>query len=458
MPDSQESGLSYSGYLTMKSIYSKHNIFQKLQDSDEYYILNPLSGEADFLDSASASEFLKGNFSDPDMWLNKGYLLLSEEDEKTRYKDKYFKFIQDRDNSEIQIFWVPTYACNFKCSYCYQEDYAPEPGHNILEVQKAFLKYVKTEFAGRKKYITVFGGEPLLPGESQKKIIEDLIDEANKQSLSLAFVTNGYSLEEYIPILKKASLREIQVTLDGIGATHDNRRPLKIGGSSYQQIIDGIDMAINNKLTVNLRIVLDRDNINELPKIAKLSREKGWLDSPYFKTQLGRNYELHTCQIDSSRLYDRVSLYKDLYDMIQADPSLLDFHKPAFSLSKFLWEQGELPQALFDSCPACKTEWAFDYTGNIYSCTATVGKSGEELGTFYPEISKKEDIIEQWEERDVTSIPECRECSLQLACGGGCASIAKNQSGKILSPDCRPVDKLMSMGLDLYFNQIENSK
>lgn len=441
----------------MKQIYSKHNIFHKLEDSESYYIINALHEQADFLDEELAQEYLSGNFSDPEMWIEKGYLLSSEDSENSPYKEKYFDFIDERDDSEVQIFWVPTYSCNFKCSYCYQEEYAPAPSHNTLEVQQSFFNYVKSEFAGRKKYITVFGGEPLLPSESQKNLIEHLIEEANKQSLSLAFVTNGYSLTEYIPILKKGIIREVQVTLDGIGQTHDTRRPLKGGGSSYQQVIDGIDSAIKNELTVNLRVVLDRDNIKELTQLTQLAREKGWIDSPYFKTQLGRNYELHTCQNDQNRLYDRVSLYKDLYEMIKVDPTILDFHKPAFSLSKFLSEQGELPQALYDSCPGCKTEWAFDYTGNIYSCTATVGKAGEELGTFFPKVTKKDKIIEQWEERDVTTIPECQSCSLQLACGGGCASIAKNKSGKILSPDCRPVDKLMSLGLSLYLDQSDQN-
>ena len=72
--------------------------------------------------------------------------------------------------------------------------------------------------------------------------------------------------------------------------------------------------------------------------------------------------------------------------LIRQHPAILQFHKPAYSVSKFLFENGELPDPLFDSCPGCKTEWAFDYTGRIYSCTATVGKPGEELGTFYPEV------------------------------------------------------------------------
>ena len=83
-------------------------------------------------------------------------------------------------------------------------------------------------------------------------------------------------------------------------------------------------------------------------------------------------------------------LYEKLYELIGKAPHIVEFYKPAYSISKFLAENGELPDPLFDSCPACKTEWAFDYTGHIYPCTATVGKADESLGTFYPEVSSDE--------------------------------------------------------------------
>jgi uncharacterized protein len=139
--------------------------------------------------------------------------------------------------------------------------------------------------------------------------------------------------------------------------------------------------------------------------------------------------------------------------LLKGHPEVLEFHKPAFSISKFLFENGELPSPLYDSCPGTKTEWAFDYAGSIYSCTATVGKQGEALGSFFPDISKKEALIEQWEERDVTSIPACSECNLRLACGGGCASVALNATGKILAPDCRPVRELLELGIATYFKK-----
>ena len=132
-------------------------------------------------------------------------------------------------------------------------------------------------------------------------------------------------------------------------------------------------------------------------------------------------------------------------------PGIAEFHKPAFSVSRFLSENGELPSPLFDSCTGCKTEWAFDYTGRIYSCTATVGKKEEALGTFFPEVTLQHDKVSEWEQRDVVSIPECRDCSLQLACGGGCASVAKNKTGRLNAPDCRPVKELLSLGMEYYF-------
>ena len=143
-----------------------------------------------------------------------------------------------------------------------------------------------------------------------------------------------------------------------------------------------------------------------------------------------------------------------MYAYIKAHPQVLEFHKPAFSAARFLFDEGELPVPLFDACPGTKTEWAFDYTGRIYSCTATVGKEDELLGTFYPKVYLNEEAIEQWEGRDVLSIPECKTCNMQLLCGGGCGALAKNSSGTVYAPDCRPISELMGLGIGLY-NEID---
>jgi uncharacterized protein len=310
---------------------------------------------------------------------------------------------------------------------------------------------VKKEFALHRKYITIFGGEPFLNSARQKDLMAYIIDKSNEADLSLCFVTNGYYLEEYIPVIKKGKIREVQVTLDGTEQMHNNRRFLKGGGGTFVKIVKGIDACLKENINVNLRMVVDKENIDNLSGLAQFAIDKGWTKSRNIKTQIGRNYELHHCQSSPDKLFDRVSLYESIFKITKDQPHILEFYKPAYSVSKFLAENEELPEPLFDSCPACKTEWAFDYTGKIYSCTATVGKDEESLGTFYPDITRKKDIIEQWESRDVTSIPECKECSVQLACGGGCGSVARNRTGSICSSDCRPVKELMEIGFKAYF-------
>jgi len=439
--------------------YSKYNIFSKIRDSENYFIVNLLSGNADILDATDAEKIeaiRKGeNIPDKDLLAeltDKGYIN-DETEEKKEYYRRYHDFIDSREKDEIQVFFVTNYSCNFACPYCYQDRYL-NPGKELnKEVVDAFFNYIQKNFSSRKKYVTLFGGEPLLKSPKQREIIKYFSEKATDEGLELCYVTNGYYLEEYIPVLLKGKIREIQVTLDGTEPVHNSRRFLKGGGGTFDRIARGIDTCLNQKINVNLRIVIDKDNIDNLPDLARFAIDKGWTNSSFFKTQIGRNYELHHCQPGHNRLFSRISLYESVFELIKQYPHIQEFFKPAYSVSKFLSENGELPEPLFDSCPACKTEWALDYTGHIYSCTATVGKTNESLGTFYPEVTGKETIIEQWESRDVTNIPECKECSVQLACGGGCGSVAKNRTGSVCSADCRPVKELLELGFAAYFDK-----
>jgi len=429
---------------------SRFNIFSKLKDSDNYFIINLLSGNADFLSPKQAKEIIENKISNPDEFYEKGYLSEEKVDNKL-FKIRYLDFLKQQEQDEIQLFFVPRYSCNFTCSYCYQTPYQQPHSPLKKEVVDAFYSFIDSEFEDRRKYITIFGGEPLINNNEAKKEIEWILDGASQRNLDVAVVTNGYYLTQYIDILKKAPIREIQVTLDGTEDIHNKRRTLANNTPTFQQIVDGIDAALKNNFPINLRVVVDKENIGNLSDLAKFAIQKGWTKNPIFKTQMGRNYELHTCQPNNEILLSRLELYEKLYEIIKKSPHFLEFHKPAFSIARFIFENEELPEPLFDACPGTKTEWAFDYTGTIYPCTATVGKKDEEIGTFFPQISLNETKIEEWQDRDITTIKDCQTCPVQLACGGGCASVAKNKTGNMNNPDCRPIKELLEMGLAFYF-------
>ncbi|MDD3078880.1 MAG: radical SAM protein [Paludibacter sp.] len=430
---------------------SKHNIIVPIKDSEEFLIVNPLQKTADII-SENEKNMLKNNLDPTGEFTAQGYLT-DEAKEKRAFKMAYLDFTEKREADETQLFFVPNYSCNFACSYCYQEGYEPVKQTLNKDIIDAFFDYIKVEFAGKRKYVTVFGGEPLLPGENQRKLIAYFLQKANEFRLDVAFVTNGYTLAEYVELLKTASIREVQVTLDGTQEIHDSRRYMKGKLPTFDKIVTGVDACLEAGININLRMVVDKENIDNLADLSRFAIDRGWTKSSLFKTQIGRNYELHFCNSTPDRLFDRATLYGHIYELMKKHPYIAEFYKPAYSIAKYISENGALPTPLFDSCPACKTEWAFDYTGTIYSCTATVGKKGEELGTFYPKVTKNENIIEEWQSRDITTIEKCKTCDVALACGGGCASVAKNKNGHVNTPDCRPIKELLSLGAAYYLNR-----
>ncbi|MEZ5072200.1 MAG: radical SAM protein [Bacteroidales bacterium] len=427
--------------------YSKHNLFSRIAGSDEYFLINPLSRQADILDAEEANAYREGRArSDPE-YARKGYVVDPEEEDR-RYRQAYLDFLDERDKEEVQLFFAPWYACNFNCSYCFQDEYDPGRGKLDRDVVDAFYAYVDREFAGRRVYLTLFGGEPLLGSQVHRESIRTLLDGARARNLDVALVTNGYHLADSLDLFEGVRVREVQVTLDGTREVHDKRRMRKDGSGSFDRIVEGVDAALSRGIPVNLRAVVDRDNLWDLPALAQFAEDRGWNRHPLFKTALGRNYELHHCQTNRGRLFSRIELYAELYALVKEHPGILDFHKPAFSIARYLFEQGEMPGPLFDSCSGTKTEWAFDFQGNIYACTATVGNAGDALGTFYPRVERNEDAIEAWEDRDVMAIGQCRDCSLQLACGGGCAAVARTNQGSSLRPTAGPSWSCWSWGSD----------
>jgi uncharacterized protein len=428
---------------------SRHNILTRVRDADAWLLVNLLSGQADVLSKDDGERLERGELVHEEDLVAKGYLVDPAEEDK-RHRRAYLDFLASRETDEVQLFYVPTYACNFGCSYCFQDEYAPPPAKEQDAVIDAFFAHVERAFAGRRKYVTLFGGEPLLPSPGARHVVDRLVDGTASRGLDLAVVTNGFHLAEYVPVLRRGRIREVQVTLDGTERVHDDRRYLKGGASTFQPIVAGIDACLEAGLPVNLRTVLDKDNVESFVELARFAIAKGWTKHPLFKTQIGRNYELHHCQSERQKLYTRLSMYEDLYRLAKAHPELLELHKPAFSVARFLFERGALPSPLFDSCPACKTEWAFDYTGRVYPCTANVGKEGEAIGTFWPTVAIDADAVEPWEDRDVLAIDACKGCSVALACGGGCGAVAKNQAGTVAAPDCRPIAPLLGLGAGLY--------
>ncbi len=448
-------------------IPAKNNIIVKIQNlnTSEYAILNPISGSFDLMDQSEYNllqKMMEGEVPDKDFSsyiLERGYAFKNQEDQNTAINKAYREFKDEVAESQVQLMLVPTYGCNLACTYCFQHGIEGRPTLITKEIVDTFFDYARKNFSQgtHKPFITLFGGEPLVNSPAQRSIIQYIVDKCADEDYKLSAVTNGYDFIEYIDILKKVKIKEIQFTLDGSKDIHDNRRATANKKGTFDRIVAGIEAAVNNKMPVNLRSVVDTENVKDIVNLAEFLDKKGWLDLPpeFFKTQIGRNYELFDCYAKPQHLMTQVELWGEFASLSKVYPVLAKFHRPDFKGIRHLVDTGEMYMASFDTCPACKTEWVFDLYGNIYGCTASCGREEYLLGTFWPEVNLNAAAINTWQKRDVKSIPKCRDCKYDVICGGGCGVVAANQnSGNILSPDCRPIQELMEIGINHYIDDI----
>ena len=387
-------------------ITAKNNIIVKIENSNppEYAILNPLSGNFDILDENEYNLFLQIekdislNSEFEKSLLDRGYLYIDNEAYQHAYDSAYKEFTDEIDNTQIQLMLIPSYGCNLACTYCYQHGIDENTSLMKHETVDAFFDYARSEFTDKavKPFITLFGGEPLVNSPGQRKILQYIIDQCIAEDYELSIVTNGYDFTEFVDMLKKVKIKEVQFTLDGSKDVHDTRRGTANKKGSFDRVVAGIEKAVENKMPVNLRSVVDAENIQDLISLAEFLDQKGWLELPQalFKTQIGRNYELFECYEKPEHLLSQIELWAQISSLGKTNPILAKFHRPDFYGIRYLVDTGELYMASFDTCPATKTEWVFDLYGDIYSCTATCGRKEFKLWTFWPKVELNKDAIE----------------------------------------------------------------
>jgi uncharacterized protein len=452
---------------------AKNNIIVKLDREIpvEYAILNPVAGNFDLMTEAEYSKYReiesgesKSSETAPgltDYLLNRGYAFETKDAYEASRKAAYDEFKNEVKDAQVQLMLIPTYACNLACTYCFQHGIDGRPQMISKETVDSFFDYARVEFADAKvkPFITLFGGEPLINSKAQREIIEHIVEHCVAEGYEIAAVTNGYDFAEYVDLLSKAKIKEIQFTLDGGETVHDKRRMTANKKGTFDRVIKGMDKAVSLGVPINLRSVIDKENVDDLVVLAQLMDERGWLDLPpqLFKTQIGRNYELFECYEKPQHLFTQVELWAYVAKLAEAHPVLKKFHRPDFMGIRYLVETGEMYLPSFDTCPAAKTEWVFDLYGDIYGCTASCGREEFKLGTYWPEVTKNEEAIQTWKNRDITNIEKCKDCTYDIVCGGGCGVVAANRhDGEILAPDCRPIQELYDIGLNFYNKEIHD--
>src|ERR1051325_517509 len=102
-----------------------------------------------------------------------------------------------------------TNNCNMRCFYCMpEEDYQFTPSSQLMQASE--IDALAKIFVGLGvNKIRLTGGEPLV-----RKDIAQIIQSLSQLPVSLTLTTNGVRLHEFLPQLKEAGIRSLNISLD----------------------------------------------------------------------------------------------------------------------------------------------------------------------------------------------------------------------------------------------------
>ena len=194
-------------------------------------------------------------------------------------------------NRKLQLILMPTEACNFSCSYCYEA-----LTHGKMEPQVASgVKNLLSRRAPNLDSLTLswFGGEPLLAVAVMEDILkhtQSLIAGNPRLRLFSDITTNGYLLSRLLfERLLDLGISQYQITLDGPAKWHDKKRRLANGRGTFRFIWKNL-MAmreVQRDFLVLVRLHVDRDNYRSLPKFIE-EYSRAFVDDARFKLFLRR--------------------------------------------------------------------------------------------------------------------------------------------------------------------------
>lgn len=191
----------------------------------------------------------------------------------------------------VSLTICPTMGCNFDCPYCFEDHFAGKMSAQVQDDVVALAERMLDASKSNDLSVNWFGGEPLLAPdviESLSGRLMALVEERGG-SYDAGIITNGYLLtQEIADMLERCRVTSAQITIDGLGATHDATRHLAGGGPTFERIVGNL-RTLKIPFRVNARHNVHEGNRHEVDAlrefVEKLAEESG-NDISYYATMV----------------------------------------------------------------------------------------------------------------------------------------------------------------------------
>jgi len=339
--------------------------------------------------------------------------------------------IREKQTDSLEFTIELTRSCNMSCQYCYMESRRDENSYlteeHIDAIYAFYSAYAKTN---TNQTIGVTGGEPLLNNRTVDMI--NYIEQKWPES-KIILLTNCVNALKYYDMIPLKALKEVHISLDGTRATHMSRRYYETtySDTTFDDILEGIKRFISDGIKVKLKTVIDKFNYRNFFEFEEFLLREGVANSSLCEHEYAIAHDFsHPLDLRTSS-----NEKADVFDIREFLSNTTIANSPLFLsavvLYRALGRKANVPMEI--KAQRCNSGFLSNYyfscDGNVYFC-GCVGAGKGTVGTYYPNITLNEEMIEKLRSRSIVSNKKCWECMYKYVCLGGCPLSATDKGAE----------------------------
>lgn len=324
-----------------------------------------------------------------------------------------------RVQKPFHMVWLTTDACNLRCLHCSSASARRRPDEltteEVFDLVDAMVELGVMDLA-------VSGGEPLL-----RRDLFSILDYVRLRGLSVGVGSNGTTLTvANARRLLSCGVQRWQVSLDGIGESHDRLRACP---GLFEKVVEAIGIARSVGLRVHVCCTLNRFNRDEIEDLAIFVAELGVQRlniSRFVPTGRGRD-NLDLTPVEWRRAVERCArLRRELRGRLEVVTHLAQ---------QILVDSAVEKMPGFVGCQAGRGQGCVTATGDVLPCVLLPLVIGNVRRQRLARLWETSPVIHALQHRARLQ-GVCGSCSLRSRCGG-CRAVAYAKTGDYLATDVR---------------------
>lgn len=381
---------------------------------------------------------------------------LDPENEQSRYEQYVSKLHSKRTSvSSGYLMLVPTYSCNLRCPYCFQnflrESGDPDPLGTLSAelVDTYFTVTVPTLFRDLADGldITLYGGEPF--SAATESAVDRILSHTMTRGDNVNAITNGTQVHHFLRFFGPAEgmINGVQISLDGASRAHNKSRTPRTGEPTYDTILKNIALLSDKNVEVSIRVNVTPQSVETLDELADDLLRRDIITRSNVSAYCRAVHKTSHADDESDfpSVFSQWTLSRHM-TRLKLDQMASPLSRTCGSMARVFTTQSGIALTRTNFCMQNRPfALLLDHLRDVYGCYDEAGYTNRRIGRVNDDGHVQfNDLYQKYQSRTVVSHEPCRSCSIGLTCGGGCPTLAQVENGTIFSSYCDSQKELVA--------------